>query len=72
MKQPQPSASPTPHPIPDSAVEAFGAAYVAHGSQKGYADAIRAGQQHRWSARTQRSRSSWRPTPIWCDSWMLR
>ncbi len=43
MKQPQPSASPTPHPIPDSAVEAFRAAYAAHGSQKGYADAIRAG-----------------------------
>jgi len=43
MKQPQPSASLTPHPIPDSAVEAFRAAYAAHGSQKGYADAIRAG-----------------------------
>jgi len=43
MNQPQPSASPTPHPIPDSAVEAFRAAYAAHGSQKGYADAIRAG-----------------------------
>lgn len=43
MKQPQPSASPTPHPIPDSAVEAFRAAYASHGSQKGYADAIRAG-----------------------------
>ncbi|HEL5026713.1 TPA: hypothetical protein UOA81_001904 [Stenotrophomonas maltophilia] len=43
MKQPQPSASPTPHPIPDSAVEAFRAAFAAHGTQKGYADAIRAG-----------------------------
>ncbi|MGE6331843.1 hypothetical protein [Stenotrophomonas sp. NPDC077659] len=43
MKQPQPSASPTPNAIPDSAVEAFRAAYAAHGSQKGYADAIRAG-----------------------------
>ncbi len=43
MKQPQPSASPMPHSIPDSAVEAFRAAYAAHGSQKGYADAIRAG-----------------------------
>lgn len=43
MKQPQHSTSPTPHPIPDSAVEAFRAAYAAHGSQKGYADAIRAG-----------------------------
>ncbi|EED38317.1 hypothetical protein SSKA14_1328 [Stenotrophomonas sp. SKA14] len=43
MKQPQPSASPAPHPIPDSAVEAFRAAYASHGSQKGYADAIRAG-----------------------------
>lgn len=43
MKQPQPSVSPTPHSIPDSAVEAFRAAYAAHGSQKGYADAIRAG-----------------------------
>ncbi len=43
MKQPQHSASPAPHPIPDNAVEAFRAAYVAHGSQQGYADAIRAG-----------------------------
>ncbi|RRU90010.1 hypothetical protein EGJ24_01160 [Stenotrophomonas maltophilia] len=43
MKQPQPSASPTPHPVPDNAVEAFRAAYSAHGSQNGYADAIRAG-----------------------------
>ncbi len=43
MKQPQPSASPPPHPIPDSAVEAFRAAYASHGSQRGYADAIRAG-----------------------------
>lgn len=43
MKQPQPSVSSTPHPIPDSAVEAFRAAYATHGTQKGYADAIRAG-----------------------------
>lgn len=43
MKQPQPSAAPTPNSIPDSAVEAFRAAYTAHGSQQGYADAIRAG-----------------------------
>lgn len=43
MKQPQPPASPSLHPIPDSAVEAFRAGYAAHGSQNGYADAIRAG-----------------------------
>lgn len=43
MKQPQPSASPTPHPIPDSAVGAFRTAYAIHDPKKGYADAIRAG-----------------------------
>ena len=40
MKQPQPSASPTPHPIPDSAVEAFRAGYAAHGSRMEYAQEI--------------------------------
>ncbi len=43
MTQPQPSAPPAPQPIPDSAVEAFRAAYATHGTQKGYAEAIRAG-----------------------------
>lgn len=45
MKQPQTSSTPAPAatPIPDSAVEAFRSAYATHGTQKGYAEAIRAG-----------------------------
>lgn len=45
MKQPQPSNNlvPAGAPIPDSAIEAFRAAYATHGTQKGYAEAIRAG-----------------------------
>jgi hypothetical protein len=45
MKQPQPSTNlaPAGAPIPDSAIEAFRAAYATHGTQKGYADALRAG-----------------------------
>ncbi|MBH1622414.1 hypothetical protein [Stenotrophomonas maltophilia] len=43
MKQPQPSDTKPSTPIPDSAIEAFRAAYATHGSQKGYAEAIRAG-----------------------------
>lgn len=43
MKQPQPSEAKSSTPIPDSAIEAFRAAYATHGAQKGYAEAIRAG-----------------------------
>lgn len=45
MKQPQTSTNlaPAGAPIPDSAIEAFRAAYATHGAQKGYAEAIRAG-----------------------------
>ncbi|MBN5137685.1 hypothetical protein JY455_05800 [Stenotrophomonas maltophilia] len=43
MKQPQPSDANLSTPIPDSAIEAFRAAYATHGTQKGYAEAIRAG-----------------------------
>ncbi|MBA0284431.1 hypothetical protein [Stenotrophomonas maltophilia] len=45
MKQTQPSINLAPGsaPIPDSAIEAFRAAYANHGAQNGYADAIRAG-----------------------------
>lgn len=43
MKQPQHSVAPPETTIPDSAVEAFRGAYATHGTQKGYADAIRAG-----------------------------
>ncbi|MBA0272345.1 hypothetical protein D7U77_06805 [Stenotrophomonas maltophilia] len=43
MKQPQPSDAKSSTPIPDSAIEAFRAAYATHGTQKGYAEAIRAG-----------------------------
>ncbi|HHA2690841.1 TPA: hypothetical protein ACOEPG_002820 [Stenotrophomonas maltophilia] len=43
MKQPQHSVAPPETTIPDNAVEAFRGAYATHGTQKGYADAIRAG-----------------------------
>ena len=43
MKQPQPSEAKSSTPIPDSAIEAFRVAYATHGTQKGYAEAIRAG-----------------------------
>ena len=43
MKQPQPSDAKPSIPVPDSAIEAFRAAYATHGTHKGYADAIRAG-----------------------------
>ncbi len=43
MKLPQPSAASSETTIPDSAIEAFRASYAIHGTQKGYADAIRAG-----------------------------
>lgn len=43
MKQPQPSDAKPSIPVPDSAIEAFRAAYATHGTQKGYAEAIRAG-----------------------------